>query len=56
MKKWYQSKTITIAILQSLVAVIAIWSNAYPTVGGLLLAKSFVDIALRVVTNKEIIK
>ncbi len=53
-KEWYKSRTIWVAVLQSLVAIISIWSNIYPEVGGILLAKSFVDILLRTITNKKI--
>ena len=53
-KNWYASKTVWLAILQSLVAVIAIWERVYPTVGWLLIGKSAVDIALRFITNEPI--
>ena len=53
-KNWYTSKTIWLAILQSLAAVLMIWERVYPTLGWLLISKSAVDIALRFITNEKI--
>ena len=53
-KKWIKSKTIWLAILQSIVAIAGIWSNTYPTVSWLLIAKSGVDVILRYMTSEPI--
>lgn len=54
MKKWYQSKTIWIAILQAIAGIFVAFSLEYPTAGWLLTAKSIVDILIRISTDKEI--
>jgi hypothetical protein len=49
-KSIFQSKTFRIACLQALVAVLIVFTSAYPNIGWLLLAKSALDIYLRSVT------
>lgn len=55
MKKWYQSKTIWLAILQGIFGVvIALQNEAMISVGVALVIKSFLDGILRAITNKPI--
>ena len=52
MKKWYQSKIIWIAVIQAVIAIVALFISAIPEwAGQLLLAKSVLDIVLRAVTT-----
>ena len=53
-KNWYVSKTIWLAILQSVGAVIMIWAKMYPEIGWLLILKSVIDVILRDMTYKPI--
>ena len=55
-KAWYASKTIWLAILQGLLAVVLVIGQANPELGALILAKTFLDILIRYVTNGEIIR
>lgn len=48
------SKTFILAVLQAVAGVIVIFSTAYPAAGGLLMAKSVVDIILRLYTTQPI--
>jgi hypothetical protein len=57
-KRWYRSKTIRIAIVQALVGIFAAFLSAYPeiqAVGIIAIVKSFLDIALRYVSNTSVI-
>lgn len=49
-----KSRTFWVAVIQAVIGAVAIFATAYPTIGGLLVAKSVLDIALRIVTNKPI--
>lgn len=53
-KTLLKSKTFWIACLQAIVGVLAVFTSAYPTVGSLLIAKSFMDILIRVYTDRPI--
>jgi hypothetical protein len=56
-KKWFESKTIWMAVIQGAVGVFAAVVTANPalaTVGWVLLAKSVLDILLRMVTDKPV--
>lgn len=57
MKKWYQSRTVLIAVGQAIVAGIASYVTSNPgveTAGYLLMFKSIVDIVLRMNTTTKI--
>lgn len=54
MKSLFASKVFWVAVAQSVVGAIAIFASAYPEVGGLLVAKSVVDVFLRIVTVEPI--
>lgn len=57
MKRWYQSRTIWIALIQAIIGIITIFTDNFPSseyVGGLLIAKSFLDIANRLITDTKI--
>lgn len=54
MKTLLSSKTFWLAAAQAVVGIIAIFATTYPTVGGLLIAKSIADIILRLVTTDPI--
>ena len=54
MKSLFQSRTFWLAVLQAVAGIVVVFSTAYPTVGGLLVAKSIVDIILRVVTTQPV--
>lgn len=57
-KRWYQSRTIRIAIVQALIGVFAAFISSYPeiqAVGVVAIVKSFLDIALRYVSNTPIL-
>lgn len=55
MKSIFSSKTFWLAIVQAAVGTIAVFATAYPSIGGLLLAKSVVDIILRVITSQPVV-
>lgn len=48
------SKTFKLAALQAVAGVIVIFATAYPAVGGLVIAKSVIDIILRLYTSQPI--
>lgn len=54
MKALVHSKVFWLAVLQALVGVVVVFSTAYPDVGFLVLAKSALDIILRIYTNTEV--
>ena len=53
-KKWYTSKTLWIAVIQGLAGVVAIVATDYPQLGSIAIAKSILDLLLRMVTDKPI--
>lgn len=53
-KSLLQSKTFWIAVLQAVAGIAVVFSTAYPAVGSLLIAKSVIDVILRVVTTTTI--
>lgn len=55
MKNWYTSKTIWIAIIQAAASVVLAFQGVYPEISALLVVKSALDIALRLITS-ELIK
>lgn len=54
MKSLFKSKTFWIAVLQAVAGIAVVFSSAYPEIGGLILAKSVLDVLLRVVTTTTI--
>ena len=54
MKSLLQSKTFWVAVLQALAGIVAVFYSSYPAVGELLVAKSALDVILRVVTSTAI--
>lgn len=57
-KHWYQSKTIRLAILQGVIGIFTALLATNPdlqSVGYIVIIKSFLDIALRYVTDQPII-
>ena len=53
-RNWYRSRTIWLALLQAVGGILLVVVAEYPEAGGILIAKSFIDIALRAVTVKPI--
>lgn len=53
-KKWYQSKTIRIALIQAIAGLLAVFASEYPELGVIAVIKSFVDILLRFTTEEKI--
>jgi hypothetical protein len=54
MKSILASKVFWLAFLQAVAGVIVVFSTSYPDVGGLLIAKSCVDVILRIFTNTQV--
>ncbi len=50
MRTIYHSKTFWVAIVQSLIGAVTIFATAYPTIGVIIIAKSLLDIILRLLT------
>lgn len=53
-KEWYKSKTLWIAILQFAVGGLVAIQGSHPEIGGLIIAKSIIDMALRIITTEPI--
>jgi|TARA_Y100000310_G_scaffold323878_1_gene384925 hypothetical protein len=53
-KRWFQSKTIGLAILQGVAGVVAAFATEFDTVGWVVVIKSVVDIALRYYTKEPV--
>jgi hypothetical protein len=54
MKSWYTSKTLWLAIFQAVAGAVLIFHTSYPDVGWIVVAKSVVDICLRLITTQVI--
>lgn len=54
MKKWYQSKTIWLAIITALIGILTAFGTAYPEAGWLLTTIGVLNAMLRLGTNSEI--
>lgn len=54
MIKWYQSKTILLAIAQAIVGLSIALESHYGAIGAILIVKAAADIALRMVTSLPI--
>lgn len=48
------SKTLWVAVIQGAIGVIVVLSDMYPTAGWVIVAKSIVDIALRLITTQPV--
>ncbi len=53
-KSLFGSKVFWIAMAQAVIAVVIVFQGYYPDAGWLLMAKSMLDIALRMMTTKPI--
>lgn len=53
-KRWYESRTIWLAILQGVSGIIIALNTQYPELGGLLVAKAIVDVVIRITTTEQI--
>jgi hypothetical protein len=53
-KSIFKSKTFYIAALQALLGVAVVFSTTYPGVGALVIAKSIIDIFLRLLTEQPV--
>jgi hypothetical protein len=56
-KKWYQSQTIQVAVVQGLLSILVALFGEYPELqgaGALMFLKSFLDLLLRMRTNTAI--
>lgn len=56
MKKWYESKTLWIAVMQGVIGVVVVLETQYPSIGAVAVAKSILDIALRTITFESLEK
>jgi hypothetical protein len=54
MKGLLQSKTFWLALVQAVAGVIVVFSTSFPQVGWLVIAKSVVDVILRVYTSQPV--
>lgn len=50
-KSWYKSKIIWIAIIQAIIGVVVIFMTQFPEVGAIAIAKSVLDIVVRLITD-----
>ena len=53
-KSLFKSKVFWLAVAQAIAGVVVVFQSAYPEVGGLLVAKSLVDIVLRLITTIQV--
>lgn len=53
-KSLFHSKVFWVAVAQAVAGAVVVFQTTYPEVGGLLVAKSLVDIVLRVLTNTQV--
>jgi hypothetical protein len=54
MKTIWQSKTFWLAAAQAVVGAVGIFASTYPSIGWLLLLKSFFDVLLRFLTTEPV--
>ncbi len=52
MKSIFSSRTFWLAVAQAITGAVVIFSTQYPDVGGLIIAKSALDIVLRFLTTQ----
>jgi uncharacterized membrane protein len=53
-KSLFESKTFWLAILQAAVGVLVVFGTSYPTVGWIVMAKSALDVVVRLYTSVPI--
>lgn len=53
-KSLFHSKVFWVAVVQAVAGAIVAFQYAYPEVGALLVAKSLVDIVLRILTTTQV--
>lgn len=53
-KALIETKTFWIAVLQAAIGAIVVFSTAYPEAGMLVIAKSVLDVALRIYTRQPV--
>ena len=53
-KKWFESKTFWLAVIQGIVAVATIFYTNFPSMGWLLIVKSIADIYLRATVETKL--
>ena len=53
-KKWYQSKTILVAVLMGASGVVVAFETQFPALGWLMLVKAMIDVFLRMATTETI--
>ncbi len=54
MKNILQSRTFWLAFAQAVAGAVVVFSTQYPAVGGLVIAKSIVDVILRFLTTQPV--
>lgn len=54
MKSLLHSRTFWLAVLQGVIAIVVVFNTTYPQWGWLLMAKSVLDIVLRMVTTEPV--
>lgn len=54
MKSVLRSKVFWLAVIQGIAGVLVAVETQYPTAGALLIAKSLVDIVLRMITTEQV--
>jgi len=54
MKSIFASKTFWLAVLQAAAGIVVVFMGVYPSVGGLIIAKSVLDIVLRAFTYQPV--
>lgn len=52
--KWYQSKTIIVAIVTGCIGIVTAFSTQFPEIGLLITAKAVLDVLLRFITTTSI--
>lgn len=54
-KKLWESKTFWLAVIQGVAGILVVVVAQYPGIGSLLIAKSVVDVFLRIITETPIV-
>ena len=54
-KKWWLSKTLWLALIQGVAGIVTVLATDFPSLGWVAVAKSFVDVVLRLITVKAVI-
>lgn len=53
-KSLLQSKTFWVAAVQAMLGIVVIFATQYPAVGELVIAKSILDVFLRILTDQPV--